>query len=65
MKYVIEQGNDQTTALHYYKYKEKLVILQSIGIIAIKSKETRVVTYTCKYFSGHLISIIHSDMTEL
>ena len=28
------------------KYKEKLVILQSIGIIVIKSKETRVVTYT-------------------
>ena len=25
-------------------YKEKLVILQSIGIIVIKSKETRVVT---------------------
>ena len=28
------------------KYKEKLVILQSIGIIVIKSKETRVITYT-------------------
>ena len=38
-----------------YMYKENLVILQSIGIIVIKSKETRVVTYTCKYFSGHLI----------
>ena len=24
-----------------YKYKEKFVILQSIGIIAIKSRETR------------------------
>ena len=36
---------------------EKLVILQSIGIIAIKSKETRVVTYTYtyKYSYGHLI----------
>jgi len=31
------------------KYKEKLVILQSIVIIVIKSKETRVVTYTCRY----------------
>jgi len=27
--------------------------VQAIGIIAIKSKETRVVTYTCKYSSGH------------
>jgi len=27
-------------------YKEKIVISQSIGIIVIKSKETRVVTYT-------------------
>jgi len=32
------------------KQKENLVILQSIGIIAIKSKETRMVTY---YSSGH------------
>jgi len=38
-----------------YKYKEKLVILHSIGIIVIKRKETRVVTYTCRYSSGHLI----------
>ena len=29
-----------------YKYNKKFVILQSIGIIVIKSKETRVVTYT-------------------
>jgi len=28
------------------KYKEKSVILQAIGIIEIKSKETRVVAYT-------------------
>jgi len=28
------------------KCKEKLVILQSIGIIVIKSKETRMITYT-------------------
>jgi len=37
------------------KYKEKFVILQSIGIIVIKSKETKVITYTCRYSSGHLI----------
>jgi len=30
----------------YYKYKKKLVILQSIGIVPINSKETRVITYT-------------------
>ena len=30
-----------------------------------KSKETRVVTYVCKYSSGHLIPIIHPEMTEL
>jgi len=47
--------------LLYYKYKEKLVISQSIGIIFIKSKETRVITYTCRYSSGHLIP----DTTEL
>ena len=34
---------------------EKLVILQLIGIIVIKSKETGVVTYTYKYSNGHLI----------
>ena len=28
------------------KYKEKLVILQSMGIIKIKSNKTRMVTYT-------------------
>jgi len=38
-------------------YKEKLVILQSIGIIVIKSKETRMITYTCRYSSGHLSTI--------
>ena len=40
---------------YLYKYKEKLVILQSIGIIVIKSKETKVITYTCRYSSGNLI----------
>jgi len=32
-----------------YKCKENFVVMQSIGIIVIKSKETRVVTYTCRY----------------
>jgi len=31
------------------KCKEKFVILQSIGIMAIKSSETRSVIYTCRY----------------
>jgi len=47
------------------KFKEKLVILQAIGIIVIKSKETRVVTYTCRYSSGYLIPIIQSFQDEL
>ena len=34
------------------KYKKKLIILQSIGIILTKSKETRMITYTCRYSSG-------------
>ena len=37
------------------KFKEKFVILQAIGIILIKSKETRVIAYTHRYFSGPLI----------
>ena len=44
------------------KYKEKLVILQSIPIIVINST---VITYTSQYSSGHLIPIIHFEMTEL
>ena len=36
-------------------YKTKFAILQAIGIIQIKSKETRVVAYTCRYSSGPLI----------
>ena len=42
------------------KYKEKFAILQSIGITVIKSKETSVITYTCRYSSGHLIPTIQS-----
>jgi len=34
------------------KCKEKLVILQAIGIIVIKQGETRAVIYTCRYSSG-------------
>ena len=34
-------------------YKEEFVILQSIGIIVIKSKEIRVITYTCRYSNAH------------
>jgi len=45
--------------------KEKLIILQSIEIIVIKSKETRAVTYTCRYSRGHLIPIIQSFQDEL
>jgi len=41
------------TGSKIYKCKEKFVILQSIGIIAIKSSETRAVIYTCRYCSGH------------
>ena len=41
----ISQKSKQTSI------KEKLVILQLIGIIAIKSKETREITYTCRYSS--------------
>ena len=43
---------------HYNCYQKKVNkqvlenfgILQSIGIIAIKSRETRAVIYTCRYF---------------
>jgi len=48
-----------------YIYEEKLVILQLIRIMVIKSKETRVVTYTYRYSSGYLIPIIYPEMTEL
>ena len=32
------------------KCKEKFVILQSIGIVVTKSRETRAVIYTCRYY---------------
>ena len=43
----------------FFKKKE---ILQSIGVIVIKSKET---SYTCRYSSGHLIPTIQSCQDEL
>ena len=45
--------------MKYRDYKKKLVILQAIGIIVIKSKEIRVVTYICRYSSGHLVQLVH------
>ena len=33
--------------------------------VVIKSKETRMITYTCRYSSGHLIPIIQSCQDEL
>jgi len=45
--------------------RKKLVILQSTGIILIKSKETRLITYTYRYSSGHLIPIIQLYQDEL
>jgi len=47
------------------KYKEKIIISQSIRVIFIKIKETRVVTYTYRYSSGNLIPIIQSCQDEL
>jgi len=41
--------------MHKAKYKEKFAILQSIGIIAIKSKETRAVIYTADIVVDYLI----------
>ena len=42
-------------------------MLQLIGIIVIKSKETRVVmyVYASRYFSGHLVPIIQSWQVKL
>ena len=47
--------NDHVNYFYKNKYKKKLVILQSIGILVIKSKETRVITYTYRHSSGPLI----------
>ena len=37
---------------------EKILILRSIGIIVMESKEKRMVTYTKRYSSGNLIPMI-------
>jgi len=60
IKLVFGPKSPNLHASYTYKYKEKLVILQSIGIMVIKSKETRMIIYTCRYSSGH-----PADMTEL
>ena len=43
---------------HYKTVYKKIVILQSIGIIAIISSETMSVNYTCRYSNGHFSSLI-------
>ena len=49
---------------HEYTFynEENLVISQSIWIIVIKSKETRVITYTA---ADILVGLIHPDITKL
>ena len=42
------------SAFYICKYKKKFVILQAIGII--KSKEARVVAYTCRYSSRYVVN---------
>jgi len=61
-KQVILRPKIQIQFLHHMsivvsKYKD----LQSKGIIVIKSKKTRVITYICRYSSA----LIHPDTTEL
>ena len=43
----------------------KIRNLQWIGIVVIKSKEARVITYTSRYSSGYLIPIIQLCQDEL
>jgi len=45
------------------KYTEKFVILQSIGIIVIKSSETRAVIYTCIHSIGNF-NLYNSARTD-
>jgi len=42
-------NTDSISITNSNKYKKKIVNLQSIGIIAIKSRKTRAVIYTCRY----------------
>ena len=46
-------GFSDHDAIIFNKCNEKFAILQSIGIIAIKSNETRSVIYTCRYSSQY------------
>ena len=52
------------TVISQKKSKQKSIrkILQSIGIIVIRSKENRMITYTCRYSSGNLIPIIQDGL---
>ena len=43
---------------------EKILILRSIGIIVMESKEKRMVTYTKRYSSGNLIPMIQQCQDE-
>ena len=47
-------GFKTTTWFMINKYKEKFVLLQSIGLIIIKNRKTKLVAYTCRYSSGYL-----------
>ena len=44
------------------KYKEKFIVDREHSY---KSKETRMFTYTCRYFTGYLIPIIQLCQDEL
>ena len=53
---IVGSGQLYTTTLVITSIRKNLkLFLQLIGIIVIKSKETRAVIYTCRYFSGQLI----------
>ena len=47
---IVAKKSKQTSVRKFF------VIIQSIGIIAIRSSETRAVIYTCRYSSGHFNS---------
>ena len=54
---IVGSGQLYTTTLVITSIRKNLkLFLQLIGIIVIKSKETRAVIYTCRYFSGQLIA---------
>jgi len=50
----------------YYSYKKaNKQILWSIATMIIKGKKIRAVTYTYRYYTGHLIPIIQLCQDEL